>query len=79
MTSRRIGHPGLTRKPQMTHKTTPFVPLKDAMTGEEQEEDCDQNDCAEFRDLEEVVPEIVNRGSIEVAAERNRVLCWHRE
>lgn len=77
MMNRWIGHPGLTRELQMEHKTTPLAPLKDEMTSEEQEEDCDQNDCPDLRDLEEIIPEIVDRGSIQTAAERNAVLCWH--
>ena len=75
MTNRRIGHPGFTRKPKMEHETTPFVPLKYTMTGEEQKEDSNQNNSADLRDLKEVVPEIVNGGSIEVAAERNGIFC----
>lgn len=75
--NRWIRHPGLTCKLQMKHKATPLVPLKDEMTGEEQEEDCDQNDCPDLRDLEEIIPEVVDGGSIETAAERNAVLCWH--
>ena len=77
MISRWIGHPGLARKLQVKHKTTPLEPLKDEMTSEEQEKDCDQNDCADLGDLEEIVPEVVDRGSIEATAERNGILFWH--
>ena len=73
---RRIRRPSLSRILQMLLQHPPLVPLQQTIPCQQQKRDHKDEDQPNPSSLEEILPERIDNGRVEVVAETEPVLLW---